>query len=476
MASFAAVTLSIAAVVAPFVVLPSLLLICSVALAYAHPKFFVLVTALVLLFVRTLEYRSGMSQVGYLDEMCVFICAIVFPIMRLLAHGKLRLFPGFYCFAVYILCGLLSAVIRDVPTAVLVSGLLLAGKGVLCGWAVSQIDWAPSDISRMVKSGSVIMTFVFGCAVVNLAAPGFWTGTVMSSPGFGYRYGIPPIIGPFVHPGYFGTTVALFGLAALAYRVYHGSSAFNTAMLVASLVTTLLTVRRKVIAALLIGAGYLYIRVNGVKGVIVASVLVPIALVLIWPILMSVLDATATEYLSNPDEVARIRLYSDGAGVAFNYFPFGAGFGRFGSATARAYYSPEYADLGYRYVWGLGDTQESGKFLTDTFWPAVFGEAGFIGGLAFVFALWRIYSSFSRGAKSSSDARLSWLYTVAVLWTVELVIESMAGAVFTAAPTYGLFFGLIGIAGAYLQSEQSEQTGDGAVLGCRRWWIQGASS
>ncbi|WP_141484927.1 hypothetical protein [Rhodococcus sp. WS3] len=443
--------------------------IAAVAFATRAPKSFVGFSGFIFLFVRTIEYRSGAPIAGYLDEACVFISAAVFPIRSFMATRRLHSIPGLPYFLIFLAFGLISAFVRQVPTEVLLSGLLLAGKGILFGWSVAQLDWRPSDIPRIVRVSVSIMSFILLCAFVNLVAPSFWMNSVMKSSGFGYRYGFPPIIGPFVHPGYFGTTVALFAIGVLAYRLQFGKSAVNTILLVASSMAAILTFRRKVLGALALCFGYLLVRGRGVVGLFALLGLSPIIAILAWPFISSIWDSTATEYLSNPGAVARIRLYIDGFSISADYFPFGAGLGRFGSATARSYYSPEYRSLNYDSIWGLGSTPESGKFLTDTFWPAVFGESGLIGGTCFVLALVAVFRRSLAGCRIAVDPGSKWIMLVCAVWTVELFVESLAGAVFTAAPTYGLYFGLIGICASLARCLPSEKAlnGDEPVVAAK---------
>lgn len=431
----------------------------SVVFALRNPKGFVCATVVVLLFVRTIEQRSGIGATGYLDEFCVIIGVVAFPVARYMNRQRLVAFPGFPLFAGFLLFGILSSYMSSVPVSITLSGILLAGKGIAFGWSVAQIDWTESDIPRIVKISCCVMAFVLGCALINLLFPSFWVNTVMQSSGFGRRYGVPPIIGPFVHPGYFGTTVALFAIGTYAYRLKVGKSRINTILLFSSLAASFLTFRRKVLGALMVCLIYLYLKARGPVGISVLLLIAPALLVICWPFFVAVAETTSTEYLSNPGGVARIRLYIDGFGIAIDRFPFGAGFGRFGSATARAYYSPEYEGLGYRSVWGLGADSENGKFLTDTFWPSVFGEAGFIGGVGFIGGLWVFYRSCRQNFISASSPLLSWLYIVGAAWAIELSIESLAGAVFTAAPTYGLFFGLVGFIAGVRRSVSHESIG-----------------
>ena len=138
----------------------------------------------------------------------------------------------------------------------------------------------------------------------------------------------------------------------------------------------------------------------------------------------------------------------DSFGVATEYFPGGAGFGRFGSAVAATTYSPEYVARGYPEIWGLGTTPEEGRFLTDTEWPAIIGESGFFGALAFALALGAIYRAGRRLWSSSTSPVVRWTGLLLMGWLVACVVQSIATVSFTGPPVFGLFFGLVGIVAA----------------------------
>ena len=68
--------------------------------------------------------------------------------------------------------------------------------------------------------------------------------------------------------------------------------------------------------------------------------------------------------------------------IAKDYFPIGTGFGTFGSNYAKEVYSPVY------YLYGIAENgalgAESKLYLTDLFWPILFGETGVIGTILYV--------------------------------------------------------------------------------------------
>jgi hypothetical protein len=172
----------------------------------------------------------------------------------------------------------------------------------------------------------------------------------------------------------------------------------------------------------------------------------------------------------------------DSVALAVQHFPFGVGFGRFGSAIAADNYSIEYTRLGYDAVRGLaspGNPNNHGRWLTDTQWPAIVGEAGIIGAVFFVAGLGRIFMTF-RQAGRSAHLPLCLLGLTGMGWTVNILIESVAFPVYVTAPTSALLFGLAAITYVILTGSPSApdavderspaEGGRGAVpAGARRW-------
>ena len=70
-----------------------------------------------------------------------------------------------------------------------------------------------------------------------------------------------------------------------------------------------------------------------------------------------------------------------------DYFPIGTGFGSYGSSMAAQFYSRLYINLGYYRYTAQGMSEENGDFLSDTLWPIVIAQTGWIGTASFVMAL-----------------------------------------------------------------------------------------
>ena len=88
-------------------------------------------------------------------------------------------------------------------------------------------------------------------------------------------------------------------------------------------------------------------------------------------------------YFFETDGSARRKLFDVGIKVAIRYFPFGSGFATFGTnITAQPeYYSTLYMQYGFSNVYGLSIDNPS--YLSDSFWPIVFGQFGWLGAILF---------------------------------------------------------------------------------------------
>jgi hypothetical protein len=82
---------------------------------------------------------------------------------------------------------------------------------------------------------------------------------------------------------------------------------------------------------------------------------------------------------------ARVALLNGSIEIARDYFPLGAGLGRYGSWMSREHYSDLYYHYGLSKIPGL--SPQFSDFITDTFWPQVLGETGVLGSAAFVLFL-----------------------------------------------------------------------------------------
>jgi hypothetical protein len=445
------------ALVGPLAILLAVIGLVILTCACLRPKIFVAVAVLFVLFQRTLQEQFASGLLDYGDEAIVVVAALVFPILRIITRSRLRQIPGQTWFLLFALVGAISSLVAGVPVILATQGAFLLLKGAIFGWAVAQIDWSKHDLKALVRIGATVSVALILGGGINALAPGAWNAVFVPGTDWGQRYGLTPITSLFAHPGYFGTTMALIAIATVSYQLCIKTTSMSRFILLGSLAALLLTFRRKALIGILGAGSALWLRFRPLGLIATVVLVVPIVVIVGADAITATVDLTYNEYLVNPDAVARVRLTVDAPQVALQHFPFGAGFGRFGSAIARQNYSPEYYALGYPGVWGLGPTAESGKFLTDTFWPAIMGEAGFLGFVLYAAGLVAIARKFFGESRvGQSDSWLRWIALTGFGWTIELAIESLAGPIFSAVPTFAVFFFVVGLTTAVFAARDQE--------------------
>lgn len=126
---------------------------------------------------------------------------------------------------------------------------------------------------------------------------------------------------------------------------------------------------------------------------------------------------------------ARAVLLHNAFVLAFDYFPFGAGFGTFASHYSGVNYSLAYLDLGISGVYGM--TPDNPSFISDTFWPMILGQFGFIGLVFFLGIIFFLMKKLIHSYNSTSISKERLLYLSGILLLLSLLIDSTSDAVFT---------------------------------------------
>ena len=429
--------------------------------ARLDPKKLAVVGVILVLLARTVEIVTGVVAATYIDELVIAYVTVVLVVRRLLAHRSLRWPAGSWMFAGFAAFGALSSVVSAVPLGIASAGGILAIKGVLLYFALAQADWTREDIPWLARTAAWTVGVTLLCGLINLLVPGPWTAVFANTGYAQYRSVLPSLIGPFTHPLQFGNFMALAAIACAAPLLYWAQARTQArgalTLFVAGTVAVVLSFRRTAIVGLLAGLSYLVLRRRHASLLITALLVLPVAGIVLYPVFREVAVATYENYVVAGEETARTRLTVDSVTLALQHFPFGVGFGRFGSAIAADNYSIEYARLGYGTVRGLGgpgDSNNHGRWLTDTQWPAIVGEAGIIGAVFFAAGLGRIFMIF-RQAGRAAHLPLCLLGLTGMGWTINILIESVAFPVFVTAPTSALLFGLAAITYVILTSAPS---------------------
>ena len=143
-------------------------------------------------------------------------------------------------------------------------------------------------------------------------------------------------------------------------------------------------------------------------------------------------------------ESARMSLNSNAIQIFKDYFPIGVGFGKFGSWYARIKYSEHYYNYKMTHIYGLSPSMPF--FATDTYWPSIIGETGFIGTGIFISIIIYIFKKIKRKYIRGNNIIEKCMCNFAILVLVQSIIESSSEAIFNNSPQFLVIAVAIGFA------------------------------
>ena len=109
----------------------------------------------------------------------------------------------------------------------------------------------------------------------------------------------------------------------------------------------------------------------------------------------------------------RVAMHVMGIKIMMDFFPLGSGFGTFASYLSGKYYSNLYALYGIDDV--IGMTRTDYNFISDVFWPYIYGQFGVFGLLIYVKMFFSIFiRQFHSGISANSRIAVAavWIYAL----------------------------------------------------------------
>lgn len=424
----------------------------AVYLAAFKPKVFALVGVLAVVLSTLVQAALG-SIAGYTDEAVVVLALVAFTTRRLVTRGRLVAFPGAAFFLVFIGLGLTSSFVNAVPLTITAEALLLITKGLLFAFALAQLEWTEKDLAVLARAGAVAIVVMLLSGLVNLAAPGLSAAATNAIQRAGVG-GLPALTGLFEHPAAFGRFCAILAVGALVYGVVVRSSWANVALVTASVGLAMLTFQVKSLVGMIVALAAVGFRLARPVTLWAVLALGPLVGLLLWPPLSGFVGADIQQYVVQ--DSARLSLTLGSFDVANQHAPLGAGFGRYGSYPASEHYSPEYVSRHFEGVFGLG-RDEKGMFLNDTQWPALIGETGWFGALAFLLGVIAVFVLLLRRTSEDEPTLVRWIRITGVGWLTLLLVESIAGPVFVSAPSYPFVFAAAGIVASFASAARERE-------------------
>lgn len=194
-----------------------------------------------------------------------------------------------------------------------------------------------------------------------------------------------------------------------------------------------------------------------------------IVTIIIWPVLLLIINRTKKLSISHlvpiillsvaigRDQIKnyffegqspRQLLFRNGFNLMKEKFPFGTGFSTYGSDQAAKNYSELYYQLGFSSIWGLQPTNQ--LFLHDTFWPTIFTQYGFFGGLGYlILVMIQVHTILTIPTSNKALTILLFMY---------VLISSVGASILLSAEglTILLFMGLLTKSNRLLYKDKSE--------------------
>lgn len=456
------VAVTAGAVLAPLAAAAALGLVALVTLFWRAPRTGVLATVASAVLAPQLQLLGGGA--GALDEGMVVVGAVVVTVRRLVREGRVVRFPGTAWFAAFAVAGVVSAQLHDVPAPVWLQGGVLLLKAVLIGHTAAQLRWSDVELRAIVRAGLVAAVVLVALGLVNLAAPGPWSALVAGSAP--EMHGpVPALLGPFPQPAAYGRLAVILAASVLAYQLVVRASVRGYALAVALSGMSLLTFRVKSFVGLVVVTTGLLLRTGPRPVVRLGLLAVPAVLLVAGPLAWAFVVADLSLYYGGGESARQLLTYG-GLALAERDFPLGAGFGRYGSATAAEHYSPEYLALGFEYVWGLGRVEGWGAFLNDTQWPALLGETGWLGTACYVVGMALALRVLLRRVGPDETPLTRWLRISGICCLVLVLLDSVGASALTSPPSYALVYLAPGIVTAMRAERAGHRPGRAPAV---RW-------
>lgn len=389
------------------------------------------------LFQDTFLYYLNSPFLNNLDELFILLYALtafVFCIKR----GKVNK-SGFFILGfalIYLLVGIISGVLNsNYQLNSLYMGGLLMVKIYILIFSVANYPLKKSSIVNIINA---LKLAGFICAIVgifNFIFPSIYL-KIFSFGFIDLRMGFPSVMSLFIHPGQFGWFMLFIAFYYFSEYIMKQEKKFLNSFIFFALMA-FLSFKVKVIigilAALLV---YVYIiekrKIKPKYFILMVSIFA-----IIWSLFGKLIHNTYLLYFTQTGTTsARYALTNTSLEIMKDYFPMGVGFGKFASWYARLDYSEFYYKYNINNVYGLNP--ENPVFATDTYWPAVFGETGFIGFILCIVVLIYIFKKLISKLRENKTS-----YSIfAIFIFVQTIAESTGEQIFNSSPQ-NIFIGIV---------------------------------
>ncbi len=387
------------------------------------------------------------QSIKYVDEVFpILIFGLIF-LSRIVQKRKLIKTNIDLPLCFFLLFGIISSISNQVPLLINASQLLLYIKGFILFYIFSNLSINKRILRKYLHAFFWVALVIFLLGCVDFIAPQQFRTITGNLTYIEYYNKIPTVKSIFTHPAVFGWFMSFAALYCFAFFMIFKKKSYLLAG-IAFFLGCFLAMKAKAIiglvAGLLIGLSFLPSK-KRIKIIIVLAFFTIICFILFWPSISELFQSKINTYVNSETymDVARNILYIKSVDIAKDYFPLGAGLGRYGSWISSLYYSPIYEQYGISKIWGM--SRDMPNFIMDTFWPMVIGETGFIGFILYLGIILIFCKSLSKQIRYSENKYIKAFQLGTLMMLIESLIESIANPVYTSPPYHFFLFGSIGI-------------------------------
>ncbi len=340
----------------------------------------ILIVAIILILLFEGSMENFIPQIKYIDETLVLIFFIL-SVFQLLRKKELKLnrkeIFSFFLMLFYFFIGLVSNIkseIVSVPWRYWISGIL-SMKFILI-YLFGRICFYDIKINyNCLKKMYTILNLVLICYVIVI----LFNIPFNFLQGWGMRYGIINTVSAgFSYPAELDfLAINIMIIQLFLITILKKNQKHYKFICVGSLILILFSGRVKAMVFFILYVCILFI-VKYAKEIKIKQ------LALLTPFTLLLADTRIqSEFIDNSG--TRGLLYNAAFKIAHDFFPFGSGFGTYGTDMSRKFYSPLYYIYGLSNKYGLSPKWSA--FITDAQWAGIIAESGWIGFLIYLLIL-----------------------------------------------------------------------------------------
>ena len=370
---------------------------------------------------------QGAALVGRLDDAVILLVACAVLVRRWVGVAPR---PTVTVWVIALLCALLAAGVFSAMRRSDVGPWTLAGAWLALKLWVTlatccEIPWRRLDYDRLTKIAVFLGAIVTVFAVVDYVSAStlhtlLHTRLTRNDPNEPARAHFVQSV--FESPSrYSNFMTVVFAIMIARYAVDRRSSYLFGAFLFGAAGLASLRLRGLLAALAVVCVLLAIVR----EGRVIRSVQIGVAIIVCVAALgPAAFTGQAGRFTDQESSTARGQLYAGAFTLTRANFPFGVGFGRYGSYTSSLYYSPVYDSLGLSYEFGF--SRANPDFVTDAGLSGFLAEMGAVGAALFAAGLGVLAWKLASIARGPTDGRGPAAVALSIL--VAAIVMSLASA------------------------------------------------